>query len=150
LPLGLLISSLGTPLEPGMEQLLMGRRVLVAEDEYLLAMVLQEGLEAHGATVQGPFSNVKDALASLVQTLPDIAVLDVNLRDELIYPVADRLLEAQVPMVLTTGYDRGLIPAPYSALPFCGKPLTLPHLVDVLRAALGAPATTSAASKPAA
>lgn len=119
-----------------MEQLLIGKRVLVAEDEYLLAMLLQEGLEAHGAAVQGPFSNVKDAIASVDAALPEVAVLDVNLRDELIYPVADRLLKAGIPMVLVTGYDRGLIPAPYSGLPFCRKPLTLSHLIDRLSAAL--------------
>src|SRR4051794_18564375 len=92
---------------------LRGRRLLVVEDEYLIAASLARELEGRGAEVVGPAGSVRDALA-LVEAEGDRldgAVLDINLRDERVYPVADALVARGVPFIFLTGYDARVIKA---------------------------------------
>lgn len=77
-------------------------RVLVVEDELLIAMELQAVLAGAGFLVVGPASTVSDALDSLKEEPPHAAVLDVNLRGEKVTPVAEALLLLQVPYVLAS------------------------------------------------
>ncbi len=87
---------------------LRGRRILVVEDEYMMADDLQYDLEEVGAQVIGPVPSVADALALLAaEEAIDGAILDVNLRGEKAYPVADVLRERGVLFVLATGYEQG-------------------------------------------
>ena len=81
--------------------------MLLAEDEFLIAEDLAWALSAVGATVIGPAYSVAGALG-LIETCGalDGAVLDVNLKGEAAFPVADALLGRGVPFVFTTGYDR--------------------------------------------
>jgi len=103
-----------------------GRKVMLVEDEYLLAADLANGLTAMGAEVYGPFATVRDALKHLQSgPAPDFAILDINLRGEMVFPVADHLLAAAIPFVFVTGYDSGVLPAPYSSIPKLEKPLNL-------------------------
>lgn len=113
------------------------RRVLVVEDEYFLAMHLKRDLAAVGAVVVGPVASVADALA-LIASEPNIdaAVLDVNLRGEFSYPVADALLLRGVPIVLTTGYADGELDTRFPKVPRCEKPLEFQTLEQALIAAL--------------
>jgi len=84
---------------------LRGRRILVIEDESMAAEDLRRDLEQVGAVVVGPVPSVTDALTVLTQEEAiDGAVLDVNLRGEKAYPVADALRERGIPFVLSTGY----------------------------------------------
>src|SRR6516164_2815923 len=87
------------------------KRVLVVEDEYLVAMDMSAYLEAAGAHVVGPASNVNAALEVLERTELDGAILDVNLRGEMAYPIADALTARGIPFVFTTGYDARTVPA---------------------------------------
>jgi CheY-like chemotaxis protein len=81
-------------------------RVLIAEDEFLLADDIASWLERAGATVVGPLPSVERTLARLKGAPEiDVAVLDINLNGELIYPVADELARRDVPVVFYTGYD---------------------------------------------
>lgn len=81
-------------------------RVLIAEDEFLLADDIAFWLERAGATVVGPLPSVERTLARLNgSTEIDVAVLDINLNGELIYPVADVLAKRSVPVVFYTGYN---------------------------------------------
>jgi len=107
-----------------MTQTLTGRRVLVVEDEYLIAMDLCYYLDREGATVLGPIPSVDDALA-VVDKLGevDVAILDVNLRGEEVYPVVDVLAERRIPFLFATGYDALGIPERYRSVPRCGKPI---------------------------
>jgi CheY-like chemotaxis protein len=105
---------------------LRGRRLLVVEDEYLIAASLARELEGRGAAVVGPAGSVRDALA-LVEAEGDRldgAVLDINLRDERVYPVADALAARGVPFVFLTGYDARAIPDAYAGVPRCEKPVS--------------------------
>jgi CheY-like chemotaxis protein len=84
---------------------LAGRRILVVEDEFLLAMELESLLERHGSIVLGPVSSVDQALAALEAEQPEIALLDVNLKGQRATPVAAALRQRGVPFVLITGYS---------------------------------------------
>jgi CheY-like chemotaxis protein len=101
-----------------------GRHLLVVEDEYIIASDLALWLEGNGAQVLGPAGSVEDALALLeTDAMPDAAVLDVNLGDERVYPVADALEAAHVPFVFLSGYDAKAMPERYKDAPCCSKPL---------------------------
>jgi DNA-binding response OmpR family regulator len=110
----------------------MGKRILAVEDEYMLAQELALFLEQHGATVVGPVGTVRAALGFATSEPLDAAVLDVNLRNELVYPVADALIERRIPIVFTTGYDELLMQRSYIGLPRCPKPLDKEALLRVL------------------
>src|SRR5690349_13470992 len=96
-----------------MNEALTDKRILTVEDEYMLAQELALFLEQHGATVVGPVGTVQAALGLATREAVDAAVLDVNLRSQLVYPVADALIERGVPVVFVTGYDELLLQRPY-------------------------------------
>ena len=113
---------------------LRGRRVLVVEDEYILAEDLRQELEDQGAEVMGPVPSVAEALDLLQQgPAPDIAVLDVNLQGERVYPVADALRSRAIPFIFATGYDAWSIPPAYADVPRAEKPLALRELTQAMR-----------------
>lgn len=110
---------------------LKGRRLLVVEDEYLVAADLAASLESLGAEVIGPAASVEEALSFVEKDgVPlDGAVLDINLRNERVYPVADVLTARSIPFVFTTGYDAVAIPSAYAQAPRCEKPVDKTQLV---------------------
>jgi len=102
---------------------LQSRRVLVVEDEYYIADDLARALRQLGAEVVGPVPDRDGALALLTSSQRiDLAVLDINLRDQMVYPVADLLRERNVPFVFATGYDPEAIPSGYEDVPRWQKP----------------------------
>jgi DNA-binding response OmpR family regulator len=110
-----------------------GRRVLVVEDEYLLAEDLREGLVKQGAEVMGPVATVADALELLRQgPMPDTAILDINLGGEMVYPLADELRAKGIPFIFATGYDEWSIPDAYADVPRAEKPVELTHATSRL------------------
>lgn len=82
---------------------LKGTRVLIVEDNYLVAFDLAGSLEDLEATVLGPASRASDALALLERETPDGAILDVNLFDGVVTPVAEKLIGQHVPLIFCTG-----------------------------------------------
>ncbi|MDP8921195.1 MAG: response regulator [Pseudomonadota bacterium] len=105
---------------------LQGRRVLVVEDEYMLAQELREGLERQGAEVIGPVPTVAEAMELLRQgPAPDIAILDINLQGEMVYPVADALRAQGIPFLFATGYEPWAIPEAYKDVPRAEKPVEM-------------------------
>lgn len=110
-----------------------GLRILVAEDEYLVADDLRRELEAAGANVLGPVPSVASALALLAaDDAVDCAILDVNLGGETVVPVADALAARHVRFVFATGYDAWAMPALYGDAPRCEKPVDIKSLADAL------------------
>jgi CheY-like chemotaxis protein len=110
-------------------------RILVVEDEYFVADDLSRALSRAGMEVVGPVSEAGAALALLDRHGNiDGAVLDINLKGELIYPVADVLSARGVPFVFATGYDRTALPARFDGLPRWEKPFDVQQVV----AAIGA------------
>ena len=101
--------------------------VLVVEDEFLLAYELETELTDAGATVVATASTVDAALQQIdCQERIDGAVLDVNLGGKSVYPVADRLVERNVPFVFTTGYDASALPSRFKHVMKCEKPIERP------------------------
>jgi DNA-binding response OmpR family regulator len=98
------------------------KRILIVEDEYLLGFSLLEDLTEAGADVVGPISTVDEALQIVTSETFDLAVLDINVRGEMSFPVADALLARNVPLVFLTGYDGDVIPDRLQRLPRLGKP----------------------------
>ncbi|MCR0983841.1 response regulator [Roseomonas populi] len=112
---------------------LTGRRVIVVEDDYLIADEMRELLEDSGAEVVGPAPTVQDALNLLGRPgAIDGAVLDVNLRGEPSYGVADALLARGVPFVFVTGYGSGVIPQRYAGGGRCEKPVGIEAITRAL------------------
>lgn len=111
--------------------------ILVVEDEYMLADDLQTELEDEGAVVIGPVAALADALA-LIRSAPRIdgAILDANLGGEMVFPAADLLIERQVPIVFTTGYDASVIPARFEAIARCEKPINMRQVSNAIGKAL--------------
>jgi CheY-like chemotaxis protein len=109
------------------------RRILVVEDDYVIAAELAESLTEFGASVVGPAASVAEALALIVREVPlDAAVLDVNLGSENVFPVADALEQRGVPYVFATGYDQRIIPARYAAARRFEKPVDVQALARFL------------------
>ncbi|MEA1834361.1 response regulator [Methylobacterium durans] len=110
-------------------------RVLVVEDEYFLADDVARTLSAHGAEVVGPVGTLSEA-EELARSRPlDAALLDINLKGEFSYRVADILRDRNVSVVFTTGYGPSFIPPPYAHVPVWQKPTEVGDLVALLRAA---------------
>jgi DNA-binding response OmpR family regulator len=105
------------------DQNLQGYHILIVEDEYLLADDLCNALADAGAEVLGPVASIDDGLALIESgTSIDAAVLDVNLRGDMVFPVADALRSRGVPFAFATGYDESALPERYSDTPRLEKP----------------------------
>jgi CheY-like chemotaxis protein len=112
------------------EPSLNGRRVLVVEDEYFVADDIARALEKLGAVVVGPLASRDEALALFASQTP--VDVDINLRGEAIYPLADALRGRGVPFVFTTGYDEASVPEAYRSIPRWEKPFDADKLVEAL------------------
>ena len=116
---------------------LTGRRILVVEDEYMIAEELAEVISDAGAETLGPASNVAEALRLVAGgERIDCALLDVNVGNEAIWPAVDALVARGVPIVLSTGYDASAIPRAYAHLPRCEKPASGYDLTRALARAI--------------
>lgn len=107
-----------------------GMSVLVVEDDFIVAYDMQMMLEEQGARVLGPAHSLAEGLALLEQERPTVAVLDVNLGGEYVFPLAEALRDRQVPFVFATAYadeDR-LFSAAAQGAPRLSKPV-LPNVL---------------------
>ena len=98
-------------------------RVLLVEDEALVAMMIQDTLAEFGFQVLGPVSTASEALAAARERHIDAAVLDINLGDGLVYTVAEILAKRGVPFIFVTGYDADSIDSRFSGIPVLQKPI---------------------------
>ena len=114
----------------------MGQRsILVVEDEPLIAMMLEDFLESLGHSVSATCESVSDALIEAEKGGFDIAILDVNLKGESVWPVAERLRDKQIPFVLATGGHVDPPPAQFANVPVIEKPYTVDRVTPALEAA---------------
>lgn len=110
-----------------------GKRVLVVEDEFLIAHDLRRALVALDAEVVGPVSNLPAGLALLETERIDAVVIDVNLCGTMSFPLADLLHDAGVPMVFVTGYDDWVLPAKFAEHPLIRKPFACADVTNVIQ-----------------
>ena len=111
---------------------LSGRRVLVVEDEWFIADEISAALDRHHARVVGPVADVDGARALLRQEPLDCAVLDINLRGEMVFAFADELAAQGVAIVFATGYDAAMVPARFAGAPRFEKPLKIEELLKAV------------------
>lgn len=106
------------------------KRILVIEDEMMVAMGLEMALEDAGYKVVGPFGRLDQALDAARNGQMDLALLDVNVRGETIFPVAEVLAARNIPFAFLTGYGREMLPDGFRT----GQVLTKPFQADRLLA----------------
>ncbi len=111
---------------------LASKRVLVIEDEVMISMLIEDVLVDAGCRVVGPFTNLSDALLAARNEAFDAALLDVNLRGEKVYPVADILTERGIPFVFLSGYGKNAIPDNHPEWRVCSKPFSPDDLIRTL------------------
>ncbi|MFW5654505.1 MAG: HWE histidine kinase domain-containing protein, partial [Roseicyclus sp.] len=113
------------------------RKILVVEDEYLVAEETAEGLRGAGCTVSGPVATLLDALRIAAADDLDAAVLDINLRGDLVWPVAHALRARGIPLILCTGYSDTIRPPPeFQDAVQVEKPVRRERLLSALAAAV--------------
>jgi len=110
---------------------LAGHRVLVVEDEELISLMLVDVLEDLGAAVIGPAVSVTEALRLVAQNDATVALLDLSLKGETVYPVADQLVELGIPFVFITGYGQGHLVARHAQAHVLTKPFGGDELVEL-------------------
>lgn len=112
-------------------------RILIVEDEPLIALMLTDMLAELGFKVVASVTQVADALTFLANEPVDIALLDVNIGAQKIDPVADLLAARSAPFIFTTGYGSAGIPADHADRPILQKPFHVDDLAAALRSELG-------------
>jgi len=89
-----------------------GLSIMVVEDDYFVANEFARVLREHGAHVLGPVPDVARGRALLFGQAPDCVLLDINLKGDLVFDLAEELIQRGVPTIFTTGYDASFVPAP--------------------------------------
>jgi DNA-binding LytR/AlgR family response regulator len=116
-------------------------RVLVVEDNFLMAEMLCDLLRGHGCEIVGPAPRLASALALVASREIDGALLDINLGGEFCFPLAEMLQAKGVPFVFVTGYaDRAVVPASLRGVPVVVKPFNPLEIASILHSQFGQPA----------
>ncbi|SJZ83362.1 CheY chemotaxis protein or a CheY-like REC (receiver) domain [Enhydrobacter aerosaccus] len=124
---------------PGRE--LEGLKILVVEDNFLVAEYLRDMLEDHGCEVVGPAPRVRLALDLLQgESKLDAAILDINLNGEFCFPIATALRAASIPFLFLTGYDDDtIVPADFKSTRHLPKPVERTQLLEAILEIHGQP-----------
>jgi CheY-like chemotaxis protein len=120
-----------------------GLRVLVVEDEFLVATLIEDMLTSAGCVVAGPIPRLAEALDAVHGGTFDAAVLDVNLAGDRIDPVADVLSRRNVPFVFVTGYTTGGLPVVHAERPRLCKPFKMADLLDMVASVVAPPSAAA-------
>jgi CheY-like chemotaxis protein len=112
------------------------RSILIVEDEPLIAMMLEDFLDSLGHNVRGTCDTVEAALEEVEKGGFDLAILDVNLKGENVWPVATKLREKNVPFVIATGGHVDPPPPEFDDAPVIEKPYTVDRVTPAIEAAL--------------
>lgn len=113
------------------------RRILIVEDDYLIATLLAEIMEMAGWQVVGPIGHLSEAIDTAAKEGVDVALLDVNLGGEAVFPVAEVLDARHVPFVFLTGYGAETLGNPFCERPRLGKPFKTRELIGTVARLVG-------------
>jgi DNA-binding response OmpR family regulator len=115
------------------QNIFFGKRILVLEDDPMIAAEMAVSLAEHGSEVVGPFPSVDDAFRILDQGISiQGAVLDVSLQGKPVFPFADQLRSRHIPFVFATGFDDSAIPAAFSEYAHFNKPISIAQIARAL------------------
>ena len=114
------------------------RNILIVEDEPLISMMLEDFLLSLGHQVSAICETVQEALDAVNSSSFDVAILDVNLKGESVWPVAARLREQGIPFVLASGGHVDPPPSEFASVPMIDKPYTIDRVTPAIDAALSA------------
>jgi CheY-like chemotaxis protein len=112
---------------------LKGVRVLLVEDQMIVALQIEDMLRATGCEVVGPVGTLRAAITLAHEEAFDVAVLDINLDGEKVYPAADELQTRNIPFILATGYGESTLPEKWRDQPRLSKPFRREQLEQLLR-----------------
>ena len=113
-------------------------KILVVEDEFIIALDLSETVQDLGYDLEGPFEANEEAFEAIEVDMPDAAILDVFTADGEVYPLADRLVAAGVPIVFHSGHvTPDEVMARYPDAQACAKPCPPDRLIGALQEAVG-------------
>ena len=110
-----------------------GRRILVVEDEMLIAMIIEDAVQDSGGEIVGPVATLEKALKIAEEEEFDAAILDVTIRGGKVYPVAELLLARDIPFLFASGYGDWVLPAELRDKPRLTKPFTAAALEEQIR-----------------
>lgn len=111
--------------------------VLVVEDEFIIALDLSETVRDLGYRVEGPFADKENAFIAIDQEMPDCAILDVQTADGEVYPLADALADAGVPIIFHSGHVAPTdIAERYPHAQACAKPCPPDRLISMIDCAI--------------
>ncbi len=111
--------------------------VLVAEDEFIIALDLCSTVEEAGCIVEGPYADIASAMLALQKKLPDVAILDVSLDDGESFPLAERLIAEHVPVIFHSGhFTIEEMEARFPQATACTKPCPPGEIIAKVKAAL--------------
>lgn len=114
------------------ESPLTGIRVLIVEDQFLIADEMARSVTALGGEPLGPCPTVAAARSHINASRPDVALLDVNLKGEDVFALAADLARMEVPFAFATGYESWMIPPAYRERPRLEKPVSPTSLQRVI------------------
>ena len=114
------------------KHLLSNKKVLVVEDEMLVAMLIEDMLGDLGCTAITVVADIEAALHCIALDEFDLATLDLNLNGARSYPVADCLMDRHIPFAFSTGYNAGVVGAGYGDSPILAKPYSPSQLEAVM------------------
>lgn len=117
---------------------LSGLRVLVVEDEAIVAMLIEDVLEALGCHIAASVASLATARDMAIRGEFDVAMLDVNVAGEPVFPVAHTLRERGIPFLFSTGYGATGLPEEFHGCPVLAKPFSQAELKEKLALAVAA------------
>jgi CheY-like chemotaxis protein len=112
---------------------LTGRRILIVEDDPFIALALEEALRERGLVIVAVARKLERALEILARESVDLALLDVNIGEDQIDPVADLLATRNCPFIFTTGYGRAGLPEAHASRMIVEKPFYIEEVLAALR-----------------
>lgn len=111
-----------------------GLRVLVVEDDAVISMLIEDMLDELGHVIDASVARLATAFELLDSLHFDVAILDINIHGEPVFPLAQRLSTLGKPMIFSTGYGQAGLPAEFEKCPVLAKPYSLADLKRVLEA----------------
>ncbi|MGE3873584.1 MAG: response regulator [Parvibaculaceae bacterium] len=109
------------------------KKILIVEDQYLIAADLGRVLARLGGVIVGPVASTEAAQAEIAEKDVDLAFLDINLNEQMVFPLADELDRRGIPFIFATGHDAAVVPDRFKAKLRLEKPFTAHSVQEAVR-----------------